>query len=117
MTPAPDAEPRPALRRPRLAAHRELESVLHRPGRYPVDKNNFQPRVGFAYSLEPATSVLRGGYGMFYEKQWIDRFENYPLNRVFTNSFMAQLPGQRRPIRGRATGSSRPIRSSSTGRR
>ena len=29
---------------------------------------------------------------MFYEKQWIDRFENYLLNRVFTNSFIAQFP-------------------------
>jgi hypothetical protein len=61
------------------------------PGRYPVDKNNVQPRVGFAYSLGPA-SVVRGGYGMFYEKQWIDRFENYPLNPVFTNSFIANFP-------------------------
>ncbi len=61
------------------------------PNAYPVDKNNFQPRVGLAYSLSP-TSVIRGGYGIFYEKQWIDRFENYSLNRVFTNSFQAQFP-------------------------
>jgi hypothetical protein len=61
------------------------------PNAYPVDKNNFQPRVGFAYSPSP-TSVVRGGYGIFYEKQWIDRFENYSLNRVFTNSFQAQFP-------------------------
>ena len=37
-------------------------------------------------------SVIRGGYGLFYEKQWIDRFENYMLNPVFTNSFIAQFP-------------------------
>ena len=61
------------------------------PDKYPTDKNNIQPRAGFAYSLGPA-SVIRGGYGMFYEKQWIDRFENYSLNRVFTNSFIAQFP-------------------------
>lgn len=61
------------------------------PDAYPIDKNNFQPRVGLAYSLSP-TSVIRGGYGIFYEKQWIDRFENYSLNRVFTNSFIAQFP-------------------------
>jgi hypothetical protein len=29
--------------------------------------------------------VLRGGYGVFYEKQWIDRFENFLLNRVYTD--------------------------------
>jgi hypothetical protein len=61
------------------------------PNAYPVDKNNVQPRIGFAYSLSPA-SVVRGGYGIFYEKQWIDRFENYSLNRVFSNSFQAQFP-------------------------
>jgi hypothetical protein len=58
---------------------------------YPVDKNNLQPRFGFAFSPSP-TSVVRGGYGIFYEKQWIDRFENYSLNRVFTSSFQAQFP-------------------------
>ena len=90
--PASHAEPGPALRRPRLAAHASCgirSSPI--PNAYPVDKNNFQPRVGFAYSPSPA-SVIRGGYGVFYEKQWIDRFENYSLNRVFTNSFQAQFP-------------------------
>ena len=61
------------------------------PKAYPVDKNNIQPRTGFAYSLGP-TSVIRGGYGMFYEKLYVDRFENYGLNRVFTDSFQAQFP-------------------------
>lgn len=31
----------------------------------PVDRNNFAPRLGFAYQLAPNT-VLRGGAGMFY---------------------------------------------------
>jgi Carboxypeptidase regulatory-like domain/TonB dependent receptor-like, beta-barrel/TonB-dependent Receptor Plug Domain len=61
------------------------------PSKYPVDKNNFQPRIGFAFSPTP-TSVLRGGYGVFYEKQWIDRFENYLLNRVYTSSYIANFP-------------------------
>ena len=60
-------------------------------GAYPIDKNNWQPRIGLAYALGP-TSVLRGGYGVFYEKQYVDRYENYSLNRVFTNSFMALYP-------------------------
>lgn len=58
---------------------------------YPVDKNNFQPRTGFAYNMG-GRAVIRGGYGLFYEKQWIDRFESYLLNPVFANSFRAQFP-------------------------
>lgn len=61
------------------------------PTQYPIDKNNFQPRAGFAYSIG-GRSVLRGGYGMFYEKQWIDRFETYLLNPVFSSSFLANYP-------------------------
>lgn len=60
------------------------------PDKYPIDKNNIQPRVGFAYAI--GNSVLRGGWGTFFEKQWIDRFENYSLNRVYTNSFIANFP-------------------------
>ena len=37
-------------------------------GLIPVDKNNFAPRVGFAYQITPGT-VLRGGYGVFYGGQ------------------------------------------------
>jgi hypothetical protein len=31
-----------------------------------ADKNNFMPRVGFAYTLKPST-VIRAGYGLFYD--------------------------------------------------
>lgn len=37
-------------------------------GLIPVDKNNFAPRIGFAYQVNPGT-VLRGGYGIFYGGQ------------------------------------------------
>ena len=30
------------------------------------DVNNFAPRIGFAYSIDPQT-VIRGGYGVFYD--------------------------------------------------
>ena len=62
-------------------------------------------------------SVLRGGYGLFYEKQWIDRFENYALNRVFTNSFIAQFPVLAGRSGAEPRAAARPIRCSSTGRR
>ena len=61
------------------------------PNDYPIDGNNIQPRAGFAYSMG-GRAVIRGGYGMFYEKQWIDRFENFLLNPVYADSFIAQFP-------------------------
>ena len=86
------------------------------PDTHPIDKNNFQPRVGVAYSLGPAT-VIRGGYGLFYEKQWIDRFENYMLNprlHQFVHRQFSGLAGRSRPVPPDAC---RPTRCSSTGRR
>ncbi|MEK7405010.1 MAG: carboxypeptidase-like regulatory domain-containing protein [Acidobacteriota bacterium] len=35
-------------------------------GLWQTDRNNLQPRFGFAYQLRPAT-VLRGGYGIFHD--------------------------------------------------
>jgi hypothetical protein len=61
------------------------------PKAYPVDWNNIQPRVGFAYSLG-RDSVVRAGYGMFYEKLWTDRFEPFVRQGVFASSFVTEFP-------------------------
>jgi hypothetical protein len=61
------------------------------PNDYPIDEDNIQPRAGFAYNMG-GRAVIRGGYGMFYEKQWIDRFENFLLMAVYADSFIAQYP-------------------------
>ena len=35
----------------------------------PTDKNNFSPRIGFTHSLDAAgKSLIRGGYGIFYNR-------------------------------------------------
>lgn len=51
-----------------------------------LDKNNFGPRIGFAYAVNDAkTLVLRGGYGLLYTLDGVD----YPpavRNPPFTNA-------------------------------
>ena len=41
-------------------------------GLWDTDLNNFAPRAGFAYTLRP-TTVLRAGYGIFFESLGSDR--------------------------------------------
>ena len=51
------------------------------------DRNNFAPRFGFAYQLNPKT-ILRSGYGIFFDVLGIDRFDvnqggfNQPTNLI-----------------------------------
>jgi hypothetical protein len=60
-------------------------------GGNPVDKNNVQPRVGFAYNLD-GKSVLRGGVGVFYEKLFIGQVSPLQASGVFGNSFIVNFP-------------------------
>ena len=43
-------------------------------GLWEADKNNFAPRVGFAYNVASKT-VIRGGYGIFYDAIGVDRYD------------------------------------------
>lgn len=58
---------------------------------YPVDTNNIQPRLGFAYTLGSG-SVVRGGYGRFYDKTHFEIVNGVLTNRPFTTSFIRQFP-------------------------
>jgi hypothetical protein len=63
-----------------------------------TQKNNFAPRVGFAYSLTPK-SVLRGGVGLFYNSFENQGYgpnigENYP----FVYNFNYQIQGAVNPV-------------------
>jgi len=60
---------------------------------YPVDTNNIQPRVGVSYALDEAGhSVLRGGYGRFYDKSHFEIITGVFNNGVFSDSFTVNFP-------------------------
>jgi carboxypeptidase family protein len=58
----------------------------------PVDKNNFAPRLGFTYDLGGGRSIVRGGYGRFYERQHLELIGALWTNTPFTNSFTVNFP-------------------------
>jgi hypothetical protein len=53
-----------------------------------ADKNNFAPRFGFAYNLRRKT-VVRGGYGIFYDVVGIDRTDVTQSGFSQPNTFIA----------------------------
>lgn len=60
-----------------------------RTSQFPSDKNNFGPRVGFAYAIgEDFKTSLRGGYGIYY-----GRIINSTISNAITNTGVAA--GQR----------------------
>ena len=61
----------------------------------PQDKNNFAPRVGFAYRLNNSgTLALRGGYGLYYDRI-STRFAN---TQLFNFPYLALGVGIFRPL-------------------
>jgi hypothetical protein len=62
-------------------------------GQYPVDKNNIAPRLGFAYNPGGnGTSVVRGGYGVFYDKTHLTIIDEFLRRGVYASAFTAQFP-------------------------
>jgi Carboxypeptidase regulatory-like domain/TonB dependent receptor/TonB-dependent Receptor Plug Domain len=58
---------------------------------YPVDKNNFQPRAGFAYNVD-GRSVIRGGVGRYYEKLFLGQVSPLQSTGVYGESFIVNFP-------------------------
>jgi hypothetical protein len=57
------------------------------------DRNNFAPRVGFAWSIGEKT-VLRGGYGVYYDQSPLAPAESLYFNSpFFDNNIFFSLPG------------------------
>jgi hypothetical protein len=59
---------------------------------YPIDKNNFQPRVGVTYDLGEGRSIVRGGYGRFYDKTHFELIGGLYTGTPFTSSFTVNFP-------------------------
>ena len=60
---------------------------------YAVDKNNIAPRLGFTHALdENNRSVVRAGYGVFYNRTILGAIDDVFEFSKFTNSAVLQFP-------------------------
>jgi hypothetical protein len=63
------------------------------PTDYPVDRNNLAPRVGFAFDPRgDGRSVVRGGYGRFFDRTHYEIVSAIVTAGVFSRSFIAAFP-------------------------
>jgi hypothetical protein len=60
---------------------------------HPVDWNNISPRVGFAYDLTgDGRQALRGGYGTFYQRNYLELNTDFFTGGLFATSFSVNFP-------------------------
>lgn len=63
------------------------------PSKYPVDRNNFAPRLGFIWDPGGSgKSALRAGYGIFYDKTLLGTVDNFFTDTKYASSFEANFP-------------------------
>ncbi len=64
---------------------------------YPVDKNNIAPRIGLTHALDAAgKSVIRGGYGMFYNRTILGAIDDTIEFPKFTSWSVVNFPNATR---------------------
>lgn len=60
---------------------------------YPIDKNNVAPRTGFVYDVAgDGRQIVRGGWGVFYDRTHLTLVDEYNRQGVFSDSFLALFP-------------------------
>jgi len=75
---------------------RHTFNPLFQAGEYVVDKDNFAPRLGFAWKPGGSErSLIRGGYGVFYDKIVLQTLTQFVTNAVYSSSFVAAFPTDR----------------------
>src|SRR6185436_10813346 len=62
-------------------------------GDYAVDKNNVAPRLGVTWQPHGSTTqLIRGGYGIFFDKVTLQTTTPFVSTGVFSDSFTANFP-------------------------
>ncbi len=78
-----------------LPMREEHNPQFANPDDYPVDLNNVSPRIGFSMVMDRAQrSVLRGGYGLFYQRSPLGLLRSIITTGAFANSFVVNFPAQ-----------------------
>jgi hypothetical protein len=63
------------------------------PSKYPVDKDNVSPRIGFVWNPDGAgRAAFRAGYGIFYDKTLLGTVDNFFTDTKYAASFEANFP-------------------------
>ncbi len=94
-SPPVDQEDRAALYDPATGTLSRVGTNNVPRGGYAPDRNNFAPRVGLAYTLnEAGTTVVRGGYGVYYDQPALAPGEGLYFNApYFDFNLYFSLPG------------------------
>ncbi len=60
---------------------------------YAMDTNNIAPRVGLVWNPDgQSKSVIRMGYGLFYDRTLLGTVDNFLTDLKYANSFVANFP-------------------------